>query len=122
MPIPLIFPIAGLVVSGTGVAMIVTYIQSDQATRSRLDQWLTDAAAFVVKAYLKLRYGVDLGSFTAEEEKEYWKRFGIAVEAFLAIAEPKSMELYGKSFVHLAPEEQAIVARKVARETEAPEE
>ena len=33
MPIPFIFPIAGFVLTGAGMAMIVRYIQADEAHR-----------------------------------------------------------------------------------------
>jgi hypothetical protein len=110
---PFLFPIAGLIVTGTGLAMIIKYIQSDRETRSRLDQWMTDAAKSAVRAYIRLRYAVDLGSLTPEEEKEYWRQFGTRLDAFLALAEPIAMDLYAKPFAKLNREEQAAVARRV---------
>ena len=77
MPIPFIFPIAGFVMTGTGLAMVVRYIQVDEAHRSKLDTWLTDALKATVKAYIRARYGINLGSLTAGEEKEYWHEFGL---------------------------------------------
>ncbi len=44
MPIPFIFPIAGFVMTGAGMAMIVRYIQADQVRRGKLDTWLTDCS------------------------------------------------------------------------------
>ena len=117
MPIPFLFPIAGLVVSGVGVSMIVTYIRAEKETRSALDRWATDAAKTAVKAYLKLRYGIDLGSLTVAEEREYWQQFGARIDGFWAIAEPIALELYLRPFAQLTPTEQAVVARRVASRT-----
>jgi hypothetical protein len=94
MPIPFIFPIAGFVMTGTGLAMVVRYIQVDEAHRSKLDTWLTDALKATVKAYIRVRYGINLGSLTASEEKEYWHEFGLRLQAFLAIAEPIAIQMY----------------------------
>ena len=112
MPIPFIFPIAGFVLTGAGMAMIVRYIQADEAHRGKLDTWLTDALKATVKAYIRVRYGINLGSLTAVEEKEYWHR----LQAFLALAEPIAIEMYGRSFVSLTQSEQAEVIRRVARD------
>ena len=88
MPIPFIFPIAGFVMTGAGMAMIVRYIQADEVHRGKLDTWLTDALKATVKAYVRVRYGINLSSLTAVEEKEYWREFGLRLQAFLALAEP----------------------------------
>jgi len=82
MPIPFIFPIAGFVMTGAGMAMIVRYIQADQVRRGKLDTWLTDALKATIKAYVRVRYGINLGSLTAAEEKEYWREFGLRLQAF----------------------------------------
>ena len=116
MPIPFIFPIAGFVLTGAGMAMIVRYIQADEAHRGKLDTWLTDALKATVKAYIRVRYGINLGSLTAVEEKEYWHEFGFRLQAFLALAEPIAIEMYGRSFVSLTQSEQAEVIRRVARD------
>ena len=116
MPIPFIFPIAGFVLTGDGMAMIVRYIQADEAHRGKLDTWLTDALKATVKAYIRVRYGINLGSLTAAEEKEYWHEFGLRLQAFLALAEPIAIEMYGRSFVSLTQSEQAEVIRRVARD------
>ena len=116
MPIPFIFPIAGFVLTGAGMAMIVRYIQADEAHRGKLDTWLTDALKATVKAYIRVRYGINLGSLTAVEEKEYWHEFGLRLRAFLALAEPIAIEMYGRSFVSLTQSEQAEVIRRVARD------
>jgi hypothetical protein len=116
MPIPFIFPIAGFVLTGAGMAMIVRYIQADEAHRGKLDTWLTDALKATVKAYIRVRYGINLGSLTAVEEKEYWHEFGLRLQAFLALAEPIAIEMYGRSFVSLTQSEQAEVIRRVARD------
>jgi hypothetical protein len=94
MPIPFIFPIAGFVMTGTGLAMVVRYVQADAANRSKLDTWLTDAIKATFKAYVRMRYGINLGSLTAAEEKEYWREFGLRLQAFLALAEPITIEMY----------------------------
>jgi hypothetical protein len=96
-----------------GIGMVVTYIRAEREKRSRLDEWMTDAAKAIVKTYVKLRYNVDLGSMTPQEEREYWQQFGARVDAFVAIAEPIAWKLYQKHFVELTPAEQAIVARRV---------
>ena len=116
MPIPFIFPIAGFVLTGAGMAMIVRYIQADEAHRGKLDTWLTDALKATVKAYIRVRYGINLGSLTAVEENEYWHEFGLRLQAFLALAEPIAIEMYGRSFVSLTQSEQAEVIRRVARD------
>ena len=116
MPIPFIFPIAGFVLTGAGMAMIVRYIQADEAHRGKLDTWLTDALKAAVKAYIRVRYGINLGSLTAVEEKEYWHEFGLRLQAFLALAEPIAIEMYGRSFANLSQGEQAEVIRRVARD------
>ena len=116
MPIPFIFPIAGFVLTGAGMAMIVRYIQADQVRRGKLDTWLTDALKATIKAYVRVRYGINLGSLTAVEEKEYWHEFGLRLQAFLALAEPIAIEMYGRSFVSLTQSEQAEVIRRVARD------
>jgi len=85
MPIPFIFPIAGFVLTGAGMAMIVRYIQADEAHRGKLDTWLTDALKATVKAYIRVRYGINLGSLTAVEEKEYWHEFGLRLQASLPL-------------------------------------
>jgi hypothetical protein len=117
MPIPFIFPIAGFLISGAGLSMVVHYIQADQARRTKLDTWLTEALKATVKAYIKMRYGINLGSLTAAEEQEYWHEFGLRLQAFLALAEPIAAEMYGKSFANLTQSEQAEVIRRVARDT-----
>jgi hypothetical protein len=114
LPMPFLFPIAGLIISGTGLAMIVKYIQSDKETRSFLDNWMTDAAKLAVRTYLRMRYGLDLGSLTPAEEKEYWRQFGTRLDSFVALAEPISMNVYSRPFANLTGEEQAEVARRVA--------
>jgi len=116
MPIPFIFPIAGFVLTGAGMAMIVRYIQADEAHRGKLDTWLTDALKATVKAYIRVRYGINLGYLTAVKEKEYWHEFGLRLRAFLALAEPIAIEMYGRSFVSLTQSEQAEVIRRVARD------
>ncbi len=116
MPIPFIFPIAGFVMTGAGMAMIVRYIQADQVRRGKLDTWLTDALKATIKAYVRVRYGINLGSLTAAEEKEYWREFGLRLQAFLALAEPIAIEMYGRSFANLSQGEQAEVIRRVARD------
>jgi hypothetical protein len=77
MPIPFIFPIAGFVMTGAGMVMIVRYIQADEVRRGKLDTWLTDALKATVKTYVRVRYGINIGSLTAAEEKEYWCEFGL---------------------------------------------
>jgi hypothetical protein len=116
MPIPFIFPIAGFVMTGTGLAMVMRYVQADAANRSKLDTWLTDAIKATFKAYIRMRYGINLGSLTAAEEKEYWREFGLRLQAFLALAEPMASKMYGRSFGQLTQSEQAEVIRRVARE------
>src|ERR1700730_140275 len=59
MPIPFLFPIAGFVMTGAGIAMIVRYIQADEIHRGKLDTWLTDALKAAVKAYVRVRYGIN---------------------------------------------------------------
>jgi hypothetical protein len=86
------------------------------AHRGKLDTWLTDALKATVKAYIRVRYGINLGSLTAVEEKEYWHEFGLRLQAFLALAEPIAIEMYGRSFVSLTQSEQAEVIRRVARD------
>jgi hypothetical protein len=116
MPIPFIFPIAGVVMTSAGMAMIVRYIQSGEAHRGTLDTWLTDALKATVKTYIRVRYGINLGSLTAIEEKEYWYEFGLRLQAFLALAEPVAIEMYGRSFANLSQSEQAEVIRRVTRD------
>ena len=116
MPIPFIFPIAGFVMTSAGMAMIVRYIQADEAHRSKLDTWLTDALKTTVNAYVRVRYGIHLGSLTAAEEREYWREFGLRLQAFLALAEPIAVEMYGRSFANLSQSEQAEVIRRVGRD------
>jgi hypothetical protein len=116
MPIPFIFPIAGFVMTGAGMAMIVRYAQADEANRGKVDAWLTDALKATVKAYIRVRYGISLGSLTVAEEKEYWREFGLRLQAFLALAEPIAIEMYGRSFANLSQAEQAEVIRRVARD------
>lgn len=116
MPIPFIFPIAGILLAGGGLTMVARYVQADEAHRSRLDAWLTDALKAGAKVYLRARYGVDIGSLSADEEKRYWREFGAHLQAFLAIAEPIAVEIYGRSFVSLTRAEQAEVIRRIARE------
>ena len=69
-----------------------------------------------IKAYVRVRYGINLGSLTAAEEKEYWREFGLRLQAFLALAEPIAIEMYGRSFANLSQGEQAEVIRRVARD------
>ena len=117
MAITFIFPIAGFVMTGAGIAMMVRYIQADETHRGKLDTWLTDALKAAVKAYVRVRYGINLGSLTADEEKDYWREFGLRLQAFLALAEPIAIEMYGRSFANLSQSEQAEVIRRVARDT-----
>ena len=117
MPIPLIFPVAGFLLAGGGLTMIVRYAQADEAHRNKLDAWLTDAIKGTFKVYIRARYGINLGSLTAAEEKEYWQEFGLRLQAFLALAEPIAIEIYGRPFAILAQSEQAEVIRRVARDT-----
>jgi hypothetical protein len=100
MPIPFIFPIAGFLVTGAGFTMIVRYVQADQVQKTRLDAWLSDALKGAVKAYIRVRYGINLGSLTAAEEKEYWHEFGLRLQTFLSLAEPIAVEMYARSFVN----------------------
>jgi hypothetical protein len=116
MPIPFIFPIAGFLVSGAGLTMIVHYIQADKANRTTLDTWLTDALKAAFTTYVRMRYGINLGSLTATEEKDYWNEFGLRLQAFLAVAEPIAIEMFGKSFADLTQSEQAVVVRRIARD------
>jgi hypothetical protein len=116
MPIRFIFPIAGFVVTGAGMAMIVRYIRADEVHRGKLDTWLTDALKSTIKAYVGVRYGINLGSLTVAEEKEYWREFGLRLQAFLVLAEPIAIEMYGRSFANLSQSEQAEVIRRVARD------
>jgi hypothetical protein len=111
---PFIFPVAGFLLAGGGLTMVVRYFQADEARRSKLDTWLTDALKAAVKAYIRVRYGINLGSLTANEEKEYWREFGLRLQAFLALAEPIAFEMYGRSFANLTQPEQAEVIRRVA--------
>ena len=60
-----------------------------------------------------MRYGINLGSLTAAEEKEYWYAFGLRLQAFLALAEPVAIEMYSRSFANLSQSEQAEVIRRV---------
>jgi len=117
MPIPFIFPVAGFLLAGGGLTMVVRYIQADEAHRSRLDTWATDALKAAAKTYIRVRYGINLGSLSAVEEKEYWHEFGLRLQAFLALAEPIAIEIYGKSFANLTQSEQADVIRRLARDT-----
>jgi hypothetical protein len=114
--IPFIFPVAGFLLAGGGLTMVVKYVQADEAHRSKWDAWLTDALKAAVNAYIRVRYGINLGSLTAAEEKDYWREFGLRLQAFLAFAEPIAIEMYGRSFVQLTQSEQAEVIRRVARE------
>src|SRR5215472_4539045 len=107
MPIPFIFPIVGFLLTGAGLSMVMHYIQADDATRTKLDTWLTDALKAAFKTYVRIRYGINLGSLTAAEEKEYWNEFGLRLQAFLAVAEPIAVEMFGKSFAELTQSEQA---------------
>src|SRR5258705_4181884 len=116
MPIPFIFPIAGFVMTGAGMAMIVRYIQADEVHRGKLDTWLTDALKATVKAYVRVRYGINLSSLTALQQKEYWREFGLRLQAFLAPAEPIAIEMYGRSVASLSQGEQAEVIRRVTRD------
>src|SRR5215472_8896998 len=117
MPIPFIFPIVGFLLTGAGLSMVMHYIQADDATKIKLDTWLTDALKTAFKTYVRIRYGINLGSLTAAEEKEYWKEFGLRLQAFLALAEPIAIEIYGRPFAILAQSEQAEVIWRVARDT-----
>ena len=56
-----------------------------------------------------MRYGINLGSLTTAEEKEYWREFGLRLQAFLVLAEPIAIEMYGRSFANLSQSEQAEV-------------
>jgi hypothetical protein len=100
MPIPFIFPIAGFLVTGAGLTMIVRYVQADQAQKTRLDAWLSDALKGAVKAYIRVRYGITLGSLTAAEEKEYWQEFGLRLQTFLGLAEPIAVEIDVREVIH----------------------
>src|SRR4051794_25416915 len=116
MPIPFIFPIAGALLASGGIAMIVGYLQADQEKRNWLDELLTDALRGIVAAYLRLRFGIDLGSLTPEEEKQYWREFGTRLQTFLSLAEPVAQAIYGRRFAELNQDEQADIIRKVARD------
>ena len=116
MPIPFIFPIAGFLLTGAGLSMIVHYIQADKAHRTTLDTWLTEALKATFRAYVRIRYGINLGSLTATEEKEYWNELGLRLQAFLAVAEPIAIEMFGKSFADLTQSEQAEVVRRIAHD------
>ena len=96
--------------------MVVTYFQADKTRKSKLDAWLTDALKAAVKAYIRVRYGINLGSLTGAEEKEYWHEFGQRLETFLALAEPIAIDMYGRPFANLSQPEQAEVIRRVARD------
>jgi hypothetical protein len=96
--------------------MVMHYIQADDATKTKLDTWLTDALKTAFKTYVRIRYGINLGSLTAAEEKEYWKEFGLRLQAFLAVAERVAIEMFGKSFADLTQSEQAEVVRRIARD------
>jgi hypothetical protein len=63
-----------------------------------------------------VRYGINLGSLSPAEEKEYWREFGLRLQAFLALAKPIAVEMYGRSFANLTQSEQAEVIRRVARD------
>lgn len=116
MPIPFIFPIAGFLLTGAGLSMVVHYIQLDKANRTKLDTWLTDALKAAFRTYVRMRYGINLGSLTAAEEKEYWNEFGLRLQAFLTVAEPIAIEMFGKSFADLTQSEQVEVVRRIARD------
>jgi hypothetical protein len=116
MPIPFVFPVAGFLLAGGGLTMVVTYFQADKTRKSKLDAWLTDALKAAVKAYIRVRYGINLGSLTGAEEKEYWHEFGQRLETFLALAEPIAIDMYGRPFANLSQPEQAEVIRRVARD------
>jgi|SRR5271165_5809450 len=116
MPIPFIFPIAGFLLTGAGLSMVVHYIRLDKANRTKLDTWLTDALKAAFRTYVRMRYGINLGSLTAAEEKEYWNEFGLRLRAFLTVAEPIGIEMFGKSFADLTQSEQAEVVRRIARD------
>jgi len=114
MPIPLIFPIAGIIIACGGVTMVVKYAQADQERKNFLDQWLTDALKWAIKRYLMLWYGIDLGSLTPEEEKYYWQKFGDNLRHFLTEADAAALEMYNKPFVELESHQQAEVIRRIA--------
>lgn len=116
MPIPFIFPIAGALLASGGIAMIAAYLQADQEKRNWLDELVTSALRSVVSTYLWIRFGIDLGSLTPEEEKQYWREFGTRLQVFLSMAEPVAQAVYGRPFTELKQEEQAEVIRKVARD------
>jgi hypothetical protein len=42
--------------------------------------------------------------------------FGLRLQAFLAVAEPIAIEMFGKSFADLTQSEQAEVVRRIARD------
>src|ERR1700730_4990446 len=98
MPIPFIFPRPGFLIIGAGLSMVVHYIQADQARRTKLDTWLTEALKATVKAYIKMRYGINLVSLTSAEEQDYCREFGLRFLLFLSLAETIAAEMYGKSF------------------------
>jgi hypothetical protein len=54
---------------------------------------------------------------TGVDKKEHWREFGLRLQAFLALAEPIAIEMYGRPFPILAQSEQAEVIRRVARDT-----
>jgi hypothetical protein len=112
---PFVFPIVGLFVSGTGISMLIKYIRSDQKTRSRLDQWMTEIVKTAIKTFIRVRYGVDINNFSPSQQDEYWRRFGLHIEAFLRIAEPIAMEMFGRPLGQLTRAEQAAVAERVGR-------
>jgi hypothetical protein len=117
MPIPFIFPVAGFLLAGGGLTMVVRYLQAGEAHRNKLDAWLTDALKAAAKAYIRVRYGINLASLSAAEEREYWQEFGLRLQAFLAVAEPIAIDIYRRSFANLTQSEQAEVIRRVARNT-----
>ena len=97
--------------------MVVRYLQAGEAHRNKLDAWLTDALKAAAKAYIRVRYGINLASLSAAEEREYWQEFGLRLQAFLAVAEPIAIDIYRRSFANLTQSEQAEVIRRVARNT-----
>jgi hypothetical protein len=116
MPIPFIFPIAGFLLAGGGVGMIASYFRKNQAQRTRLDAWLTDALKSAAKAYLKFRHGIDIADWSPDEQQAYWREFGFHLESFLEIAEAIAREMYGKSFDKLTQSQQVEVIRRITHD------
>ena len=59
MPIPFIFPGAGFLLTGGGLTMVAKYVRADATQRGKFDAWLTEAIKATVKAYIRVRYGIN---------------------------------------------------------------